>query len=115
LIYSNPGAWDALSEAERNALMAEFDEANKKIVESGEMVGGAALAHPSTSKTLRVRGGVPVTTDGPFAEAKEQLAGYYVLDCESHERAVEIAAMDPAARLWAVEIRPIMDTTGSEM
>jgi hypothetical protein len=77
--------------------------------------GGVALADPSNGKTVRVRNGLPAVTDGPFAEAKEQLAGYYVLDCESLERATEIVAHDPAARFWAVEVRPIMDTAGTEM
>ena len=64
---------------------------------------------------MRVRPGVPAVTDGPFAEAKEQLAGYYVIDCDNIERATAIVALDPAARLWAVEVRPIMDTAGTEM
>jgi hypothetical protein len=62
-----------------------------------------------------VRNGLPAVTDGPFAEAKEQLAGFYVLDAESLERATEIVTRDPAARFWAVEVRPIMDTAGAEM
>ena len=115
LIYNNPGAWEALSEEERQGLMGEFEAMNKEITDSGEFVGGAALADAATSKTVRVRDGVPAITDGPFAEAKEQLAGYYVIDCESMERATEIAAMDPAARLWTVEVRPIMDEAGAEM
>jgi hypothetical protein len=115
LIYNNPGAWEALSEEERQGLMGEFDAVNKEITESGELVGGAALADVAMTKTVRVRDGVPAVTDGPFAEAKEQLAGYYVIDCESVERATEIAALDPAARLWTVEVRPIMDEVGTEM
>jgi hypothetical protein len=115
LIHNNPGAFEALSEEERERLMTEADAFMQEFSESGELVGGAALADPSNGKTVRVRDGVPAVTDGPFAEAKEQLAGYYVLDCESIERATEIAARDPAARLWAVEVRPIMDTAGTEM
>jgi hypothetical protein len=115
LIYNNPGAWEALSEEERTALGAEFDVVNKELEASGEFVGGAALADPGNTKTVRVRGGVPAITDGPFAEAKEQLAGYYVVDCESIERATEIAARDPASRLWAIEVRPVMDVAGTEM
>ena len=115
LIYNQPGAWEALSEEERQGLMGEFDAATKEMTASGEFVGGAALADAAMSKTVRVRDGAPVVTDGPFAEAKEQLAGYYVLDCESIERATELAARDPAARLWTVEVRPIMDEAGTEM
>jgi hypothetical protein len=115
LIYSNPGAFEALSQADRDAMMGEADAFLKEFTESGELLGGDALAHPSNSKVVRVRDGVPAITDGPFAEAKEQLAGYYTLDCESMERATEIVTHDPAARFWGVEVRPIMDSAGTEM
>jgi hypothetical protein len=115
LIYSNPGAFEALPQAERDDIMSQADAFLKEFTESGELLGGDALAHPSTGKVVRVRGGVPAVTDGPFAEAKEQLAGYYRLDCESLERAIEIVTHDPAARLWGVEVRPIMDSAGTEM
>jgi hypothetical protein len=116
LVYNNPGAFEALSERERDELMRDADAYLQEFTESGELLsGGVALADPSTGKTVRIRNGVPAVTDGPFAEAKEQLAGYYVLDCESLERATEIVTHDPAARFWAVEVRPIMDTAGEEM
>jgi hypothetical protein len=115
LIFNNPGAFEELSQEERDRLMAEVDAFLNEFSESGELLGGSALADPSTGKTVRLRGGVPAITDGPFAEAKEQLAGYYQLDCESIERATEIVLRDPAARLWAVEVRPIMDEAGTEM
>ena len=115
LIWQAPGAFDALPEDERKELMGEFDVLNRELTESGELVNGAALADPSNSKTVRLRGGVPAVTDGPFAEAKEQLAGYYIVDVESVERATEIALKDPASRLWAIEVRPLMDETGLEM
>jgi hypothetical protein len=116
LVYNNPGAFEALSQSERDELMRDADAYLKEFMESGELLsGGVALADASTGKTVRVRNGVPAVTDGPFAEAKEQLAGYYVLDTESIERATEIVTNDPAARFWAVEVRPIMDTAGAEM
>jgi hypothetical protein len=115
LIYQAPGAFDALPQEQRDALMGEFNAFSEQITESGEFVGGAALADPASGRVVRVRDGLPATTDGPFAEAKEQLAGYYVVDCESIERATEIAATDPASRLWAIEVRPIMDEAGMEM
>jgi len=116
LVYTNPGAFEALSQAERDAMMSEADVYLKEFTESGELLGeGFALADPSTGRTVRVRNGLPAVTDGPFAEAKEQLAGLYVLDAESIERATEIVTCDPAARFWAVEVRPIMDTAGTEM
>jgi hypothetical protein len=126
LIYSNPERWAhpmflrdpgflALPEAERAELARQAEELHAEIVESGEFVVGNALADPVRTTTVRGRDGVPVSTDGPFLEAKEQLAGYFVVDCESPERAVEIAARIPDARFAAVEVRPIMDTTGQEM
>lgn len=115
LVYSNPGAFEALSESERAAFMSEADAFLEEFGESGELILGSALADASTGRTVRVRNGVPAVTDGPFAEAKEQLAGYYLLDCESLERATEIVQHDPAARVWGVEVRPIMDTAGAEM
>jgi len=116
LVYSNPGAFEALSQPERDEIMREADAYLKEFTESGELVGGgSALADPSTGKTVRVRHGLPAVTDGPFAEAKEQLAGYYVLDTDSIERAAEIVTHDPAARFWAVEVRPVMDEAGAEM
>jgi hypothetical protein len=115
LIYNNPATWEHLSERERNGVMGEVDSIIEELTESGEWVGGAALADPSHSRTVRVRDGVPATTDGPFAEAKEHLAGYCVIDCENVERATEIAARWPDARYVAMEVRPIMHTTGMEM
>ncbi|HVD16627.1 MAG TPA: YciI family protein [Actinomycetota bacterium] len=115
LIYSNPTTWQTMSEEERNGLMGEAEALMQELTESGEWVGGAALADPSHSRTVRVRDHVPATTDGPFAEAKEHLAGYCVIDCESIDRATEIAARWPDARLVAMEVRPIMDDAGLEM
>ena len=115
MIYQNPGAFEALPEEQRAGLMSEFEAFNKEIEASGEFIGGSALAHPDTATTVRGGNGVPATTDGPFAEAKEQLAGYYVVDCESMDRAAEIAARDPASRLWAIEVRAVMHEAGQEM
>src|SRR3954471_9389181 len=106
LVYNNPGAFEALSPADRDALMSEADTYLKEFTASGELLGdGFALADPAAGKTVRVRDGRPAVTDGPFAEAKEQLAGFYVLDTDSIERAAEIVTNDPAARFWAVEVR----------
>jgi hypothetical protein len=116
LVYSNPGAFAALSPAQRDEMMSAGDAYIKEFTESGEILsGGVALADPSNGKTVRVRNGVPAVTDGPFAEAKEQVAGFYVIDCENLERATEIVTHDPAARFWAVEVRPMMDEAGTEM
>ncbi len=126
LIYSNPESWEhpmflrnpgflALPKDEREQLAEQAEELRREITESGELVVGAALADPANTRTTRVRDGVPAITDGPYLEAKEQLAGYFVVDCESPERATEIAARFPDARFSAVEVRPIMGTSGQEM
>jgi hypothetical protein len=86
-----------------------------ELIESGEWVGGEGLADPSNAKSVRVRGGVPAITDGPFVESKEQLAGYLIVECESAERATEIAARWPDARHWGMEVRPLMQEAGTEM
>jgi hypothetical protein len=115
LIYDNPDTREAFFGGEGEALMGDMDALMKELTESGELVGAEALADPSNTRTVRVRGGIPAVTDGPFAEAKEQLGGYLVVDCEGHERSVEIAARWPNARLCAMEVRPIMEEAGTEM
>jgi hypothetical protein len=115
LIYNNPAMIEAMSEEERNELFGEVDSLMKEFTESGELVGGQALADSTNTKTVRVRDGVPAITDGPLAEAKEQFAGYLMVECESPERAIEIATRWPDARYAAMEVRPIMDTAGEEM
>jgi hypothetical protein len=115
LIYDNPEAREAFFGERGNELMGEIDALVKELTESAELVSAEALADPSNTKTVRVRDGVPAVTDGPFAEAKEQLGGYLIVDCESPERAAEIAARWPNARYCAMEVRPIMEEAGTEM
>jgi hypothetical protein len=115
LIYNSPGFVEELSEAERDGLFAEVDAIMKELGETGELIGGEALADPSHTRTVRVRDGVPAVTDGPYIEAKEQFAGYLLVECESLERATEIAAGWPDARQWAMEVRPLMQQSGTEM
>ncbi len=116
LIHNNPAAWEALSQDERDLHNRDADVYLRRLTESGELAGGAVvLAHPSNAKTVRVRNGVPAVTDGPFAEGKEVLAGYYVLECENIERATELVEEDPSARHFAVEIRPIMHMGGTDL
>jgi hypothetical protein len=108
LIYNRPGFTEDLSEAERNELFGEVDAILKELTESGELLGTEALADPSTTRTVRVREGVPAITDGPFIEAKEQFAGYLLLDCASLERATDIAARWPDAKRFAMEVRAVL-------
>jgi hypothetical protein len=84
------------------------------ITKSGELIITQALADPSQSAVVRVRGGQPVVTDGPYLEAKEHLGGYYLIDCESRERAIELAAQIPDAKVdgMGIEVRPVMFSNG---
>jgi hypothetical protein len=114
LIYNDPQVIEAMTEEERCDLFGSVDRVMAELSETGELVGGEALAWASEAKTVRVRDGVVATTDGPYAEAKEQFAGYLAVDVETEERAVEIAAMWPDAQLWGMEVRAVMDPGGGE-
>jgi hypothetical protein len=115
MIHNNPEFLEALAPGELDELMAAHGPFQELLRETGELVGFAALADPSNSRTVRVRDGVPAVTDGPYLEAKEHLAGYYEVDCASIERAVELAALLPEARYQGVEVRPVMGPAGDEM
>ncbi len=114
-IHVNPAALDALSEDERNAIYAAHDAFMATTKASGELVDFAALADPASTRTVRVRDGVPAVTDGPYIEAKEFLAGYYIVDCETIERAEELAAMIPDAKFSGIEVRPVMEAGGEDV
>lgn len=114
LIYSNPATRETLSK-EMDQVAAEVGALMEELTASGEWVGGEALADETNAKSVRVRDGVPTVTDGPFVEAKEFLGGYCIFDCDSLERATEIAARWPDARYNAVELRPLMNPAGMEM
>ncbi|HWI70773.1 MAG TPA: YciI family protein [Baekduia sp.] len=96
-------------------LGAEIDAIMAELTESGEFLGGEALADPSQTRTIRVVDGVPAVTDGPFAEAKEHLGGYLMVECETPERAADIARRWPSARFTPLEVRPLMSPDGAEM
>jgi hypothetical protein len=115
LIYDNPDTREVFFGEKGTELMGEMDALIKEITESGELVGSEALSDPSNTKTVRMQDGIPVITDGPFAEAKEHMGGYLIVECETPERATEIASRWPNARFCAMEVRPIMDTAGMEM
>ena len=96
-------------------MIAFMTTLNDDLTASGELVAARGLVDGSQAKTVRVRDGVPAVTDGPFVEAKEHLAGYCLFECETPERAIEIAVRWPDARHWAVELRPLMTASGEEM
>jgi hypothetical protein len=113
LIYSNPATWEALPEEEANRVIGEHNALIEELTRSGELLGQFGLADASNTRTLRVDAGVPVVTDGPFTEAKEQLAGVVQVDCENVDRVLEFSAI--LAQHAVVEVRPIMIEAGSEM
>jgi hypothetical protein len=114
LIHMNPTIWESLSEDARNAVGSTHDAVVQSLRESGELVGFAALAEPAQSSTVKVRDDVTTVTDGPYIEAKEFLAGYYVVDCATPARANEIAAKLPEAKHIAIEVRPVIESSGAE-
>ncbi|HEV7649128.1 MAG TPA: YciI family protein [Actinophytocola sp.] len=117
IMQVNPAVLDALTEEESNSIGAGHENFMKTIRESGEFIGTQALADPGNSVTVRGTGGVPAVTDGPFLEAKEFMGGYYMVDVESKERAVELATQIPDAKFsgLAIEVRPIMFEVGFDM
>lgn len=118
LIYSNPMSreiWEGLSDDQRTVGFKSYAALNDDLRASGEMIVTEALADPSLAKRVTVREGRAMTTDGPYAEAKELLAGFYLIECESMERAIEHAARVPEAQLGLVEVRPVLDLSALEM
>jgi hypothetical protein len=113
LIWSNPISrklWESFSDDERAEGFQAYAALDQELAASGELIVSEALADPSATTRVSVKDGRTITTDGPFAEAKELLAGFYLVDCESLERAVAIAARVPGlAELGLVEVRPVVD------
>jgi hypothetical protein len=108
LIYDDEQAWANMSEAESGAVFAEYGTYTQELHDSGAHVAGDALQPVRTATTVRVRDGETLTTDGPFAETKEQLGGYYIVDVASLDEALEWAAKIPSARYGSIEVRPVM-------
>lgn len=109
LIWENEAISAAQSETEHSADIAEHIALADDLRRHGRFVGGDPLLPSETAMTVRVRNGRTVSTDGPFAETREQLGGYYIVDCETLDEACAIAARIPTAREGAIEVRPIMD------
>jgi len=109
LIYSAEAQWQKLSEAEGNKMLAEFGAFTQSIVSNGNYKGGNRLQPTAKATTVRVRDGKKLITDGPFAETKEQLGGYYLIEAKDLDEANEIAARIPGARLGSIEVRPIFE------
>jgi hypothetical protein len=109
LIYTHPAVWGDLPKEQVDAMMAEYAHFTKGIADSGELISGEPLTGTETATTVRTRDGKTTLTDGPFAETKEHLAGYYLVDVKDLDRALELAAQIPDVTLGSVEVRPIME------
>ena len=109
LIYGNQTDGAGLTEAERDAVMQEWWTYDAWLHEQGWKRGGEALHETTQATTVRVRDGKTLTTDGPFAETKEQLGGFYVVECANLDEAIDASAKCPAAFAGSTEIRPVVD------
>jgi len=109
LIYASEQDWASQSEEQAQAVNQEYMAFTKDIIDSGLMKGGEALQGTATATTVRVRDGETLTTDGPFAETKEQLGGFYLVDCKDLDEAIELAARIPDVRRGSIEVRPVME------
>jgi len=108
LIYDDRQTWADMSEADRGALMQEYFAYTDELREAGKLVSADALQPTETAKSVRIREGEVSTTDGPFAETKEVLGGYYLIDVDTVDEALGWAAKIPSARFGTIEVRPIM-------
>ena len=109
LIYGDEAHWAGLSKEESDAIFDEYRTFTEAIAAQGIMQGGAALTPVSTARTVRVREGRSTVSDGPFAETREQLGGYYLLDVKDLDEAIEWAGKCPGAQTGKIELRPIME------
>jgi len=110
LIYDEENQWARMTEAERGKVGEEYMEFTRSIIQSGNFKAGDALEPTAKATTVRVRNAKRLTTDGPFAETKEQLGGYYLVEAKDLDEALAIAARIPSAKVGSIEVRPIMPT-----
>jgi hypothetical protein len=108
LIYTEEST-EAPSETDGRQMMAEYGDYTQMVKDRGAYLGGEALEPSASATTVRVRDGKVSNTDGPFAETKEQLGGYYLLNCADLDEAIDLAGKIPGARSGAIEVRPILE------
>jgi len=108
MIYRNEAELGKLGAAERQQMMADYGAFTQSIVQSGHFKAGDGLQPTTTATTVRVRDGKMLTTDGPFAETREQLGGYYLVEAKDLDTALAIAARIPGATTGSIEVRPVM-------
>jgi hypothetical protein len=108
-IYGDESGWATATEEELAQVMRAYEAFGRDAAEAGVLLGGDALHPTPAGKTIRIRDGEQIVTDGPFAETKEQLGGYYLLECRDLDEAVAWGARIPGAHQGSVEVRPIME------
>jgi hypothetical protein len=109
LIYDEEKKLGAMSKNETDSFMAEYGAFSKSVRDGGQYIAGEALKPVSTATTVRVRNGKMSATDGPFAETREQLGGFYLLNARDLNEAIQLASRIPSAKIGSIEVRPIMD------
>ena len=109
LIYSDETMWQKAAKADAEQMMGEYMQFTKDIQKSGQYVGGNRLQPTHTATTVRIRNGKLSTTDGPFAETKEQLGGYYLIEAKDLNAAIQVGSKIPGARVGSIEVRPIAE------
>jgi len=112
LIYDDEQAWAGMDEGQRGQIFQAYGAYTEDMRQKGVFVAGDALQPTSTATTVRDRNGDRLVTDGPFAETKEQLGGYYLIEVDSLDDALDWAARIPSAKVGSIEVRPVMDTSG---
>jgi len=110
LIYGNEKEFGAIPDAEKGKIFEEYMDYTRRIKKAGHYISGEALQAISTATTVRVRNGKTLTTDGPFAETREQLGGFYMVEAKDLDEAIKLAAGIPDVRMGSIEVRPIMPT-----
>jgi hypothetical protein len=109
LIYDDEKSWARLPKEQADSMMAEYGSFTDGIRKSGHYLGGEALQPTQSATTVRVRNGKLSTTDGPFAETKEQLGGFYLINAKDLNDAIQVASRIPSAKFGEIEVRPIME------
>jgi hypothetical protein len=109
LIYENESSLAGLSEAEQGKIFEDYMTYTRGIKKDGNYIGGEALQPVATATTVRVKNGKTLTTDGPFAETREQLGGFYLVEAKDLDEALAFAARIPGARMGSVEVRPVLE------
>jgi hypothetical protein len=109
LIYDEEQVWAKLSEAERKQIYGEYGQFSQQVKASGNYVTGAQLQPIAAATSVRVRNGKRVLTDGPFAETREQLGGYYLVEARDLDEAISLAEKVPSARFGTIEVRPLVE------